>query len=84
MSAFGHFRISRTNFRKLAVRNSLLWLWELLDCGRLVLLPCAPSAKHNKSKIVQSAAKAVAEVKRMLVERQVLGNFTMPLAVGKA
>jgi hypothetical protein len=49
-----------------------------------VLLPGAPSAKQNKSKIVQSAAKAVAEVKRMLVERQVLGNFTMPLAVGKA
>jgi hypothetical protein len=43
------------------------------------------SAKHNKSErgqIVQTTAKA--KVKRMLVERQVLRNFTMPLAVGKA
>jgi hypothetical protein len=31
-----------------------------------------------------STKKAIAEVKRMLVERQVPRNFTMPLAVGKA
>jgi hypothetical protein len=29
-------------------------------------------------------AKAIALVKRMLEERKVLRNFTMPLAVGKA
>jgi len=29
-------------------------------------------------------AKAIAEVKQTQVERQVLRNFTMPLAVGKA
>jgi hypothetical protein len=29
-------------------------------------------------------AKAIAEVKGMLVERRVLRNFTMPLAVSKA
>ncbi len=90
---FGDFRISRTNFRKLAVWNSLLWLWELLRCGGLMLLPCAPSAKHNKSnaaKIAQgmpkhpNPAKAIAEVKQTHVERQALRNFTMPLAVGKA
>jgi hypothetical protein len=40
--------------------------------------------ERNAAKIVQSTAKAIAEVKRMLVERQVLRNFTMPLAVGKA
>jgi hypothetical protein len=52
-----------------------------------VLLHCALSAEHtraNAAKIVQSTAKAIAEVKRILVERQVLRNFTMPLAVGQA
>ena len=42
------------------------------------------TTRANAAKIVQSTAKAIAEVKRMLVERQVLRNFTMPLAVGKA
>jgi membrane protein len=42
------------------------------------------TTRANATKIIQSTAKAVAEVKRMLVERQVLRNFTMPIAVGKA
>ena len=58
-----------------------------------MLLPCAPSAKHNKGKRGQNRqgmpkypnpAKAIALVKRTQVERQALRNFTMPLAVGKA
>jgi hypothetical protein len=58
-----------------------------------MLLPCAPSAKHNEIERGQNRpkhaknpnpAKAIAEVKQTQVERQVLRNFTMPLAVGKA
>jgi hypothetical protein len=50
-----------------------------------VLLHCAPrqsTTRANAAKIIRTTAKA--KVKRTLVERQVLRNFTMPLAVGKA
>jgi hypothetical protein len=52
------------------------WLW-LVSAFAL-----CTSGKQERTP--PKSSKAIAEVKRMLVERQVLRNFTMPLAVGKA
>jgi hypothetical protein len=67
-------------FPSLALGTARLWPANAL--------PCATSAKRNKIDAAHAKnpnpAKAIAEVKQTQVERQILRNFTMPLAVGKA
>jgi hypothetical protein len=68
-------------FPSLALGTARLWpanAFALCTFGKAQQDRTRPMPKNP------NPAKAIAEVKQTQVERQVLRNFTMPLAVGKA